>query len=144
MEFLQEAVSYYRRQGAPQDQTALVALLKELQAENGGQLSREQITQAAQLLETKESYLLAVIHRIPSLRLSDKPVLEICGGAVCPKRADLLTYVEKTWGREPEGFILRQTGCMRLCGQGPNIRWKGELYHRADPQLLDRLLPKPK
>ena len=33
---LEETVRYYQNMGAPQDQTALVNLLKEIQQENGG------------------------------------------------------------------------------------------------------------
>ena len=36
---LQEAVEYYRRQGAPSDQAALLSLLREAQQENGGSLT---------------------------------------------------------------------------------------------------------
>ena len=33
---IQEAVAYYKKQGAPSDQTALESLLKEVQQEHGG------------------------------------------------------------------------------------------------------------
>lgn len=137
---LREAAAYYQKQGAPSDQTALIGLLREIQQENGGAVPRHLLAETAALLGAKESYLLAVIGRIPSLRLADTHLLEICAGKNCPKRRDLAAYAEKTWGREPKGFTLRYVPCMRLCGKGPNIRWDGRLYHGADEALLDRLL----
>ena len=35
---MQEAVAWYRRQGAPADQAALTSLLKEVQQEHGGSI----------------------------------------------------------------------------------------------------------
>ena len=67
---MQEAVAYYKKQGAPADQTALVNLLKEVQAQFGG-IDPAHITQAAELLGTKESLLLALVRRMPWLRLPD-------------------------------------------------------------------------
>jgi len=29
---------------------------------------------------------------------------------------------------------------MRLCGKGPNLRLDGTLYHKATPEMLERLL----
>ena len=54
---LQEAVSYYRTQGAPGDQSALVSLLREVQQESGGRLPQGLLPEIAQGLGTKESYL---------------------------------------------------------------------------------------
>lgn len=137
---LNEAISYYRRQGAPGDQTALVSLLREIQQENSGAIPRPMLRQIAQTLGTKENFLLALIRRIPSLRIADAHTLELCAGPNCPKRADLASFVENTWGAKPEGFTLKYVPCMRLCGKGPNIRWDGTLYHQADEALLRRLI----
>ena len=68
---LAEAVAYYRNQGAPGDQSAVIALLRELQQENGGAMPRKLLAEAAELLGTKEALFLALVKRIPSLRLSD-------------------------------------------------------------------------
>ena len=91
---LQEAVDYYRRQGAPGDQNALVNLLREIQAEHGG-IPAYLLPDLAEKLDTKESLLLALIRRIPRLRLADTHCLEICAGPNCPKRADLAAAAEK-------------------------------------------------
>ena len=137
---LEEAVAYYRKQGAPNDQSALVSLLRELQDENGGGIPKGMLPEIAQLLATKESYLLAVIKRIPSLRIADTHILELCGGPNCSKRARLAEFVEKTYGSKPKGFEVRYVNCMRMCGKGPNIRWDGTLYNGADEALIRRLI----
>ena len=141
MEFdLQEAVVYYRRQGAPGDQSALTQLLREVQQAHGGGIPQGLIPELAQLLGTKESFLLAVIRRIPSLRLSDQHLLELCGGPNCSKRASLAAFVARTYGEKPRGFAVKYVPCMRLCGKGPNIKWDGKLYHGADEALIRRLV----
>ena len=139
---LEEAVSYYQRQGAPSDQNMLVALLKEIQQEHGGSIPMDIPARVAELLGTKASMLLALLRRIPSLRLGDKHVLEICCGPNCGKRASLAAFVEKTYGKEPKQFVVKYGNCMRLCGKGPNIKWDGKVYHQADEALLRRLVEK--
>jgi len=137
---LQEAIGYYRKQGAPGDQTALTGLLLEIQQENGGQIPKYLLSDAAEALGVKESFLLALIRRMPRLRLADTHVLELCSGPNCSKRAALADFVEKNWGKNPAGFTVRYVPCMRLCGKGPNLRWDGTLYHRADEALLRKLI----
>ena len=137
---LEEAVAYYKKQGAPGDQSALVSLLREVQNENKGGIPKGLLPQIALLLGVKESYLLAVVKRIPSLRIADTHILELCSGPNCSKRARLAEFVEKTYGKTPKGFEVRYVPCMRLCGKGPNIRWDGTIYHGADEALIRRLL----
>jgi NADH:ubiquinone oxidoreductase subunit E len=137
---LEEAVRYYLNMGAPQDQTALVNLLKEIQLESGGTIPGHILPVVAQLLGSKESYLQAVIRRIPSLRLAALPELQICAGPNCSKRAALASFVEKTYGKSPKTFTVKEVPCMRLCGKGPNIKWNGQLYHKADEQLIRSLV----
>lgn len=134
---LEQALAYYRRQGAPGDQTALVSLLKEAQQEFGC-VPRWLIGETAKEYEVKESYLLAVVKRIPSLRLENTHLLEVCGGPNC--RASLAPFVEKAYGKNPKEFTLKISGCMRMCGKGPNIKWDGKLYNRADEALIRRLV----
>ena len=136
---LKEAIGYYQRMGAPGDQNALVALLKEVQQEYGGVPARILPT-IAEHYGIKEALLQALIRRIPSLRLSDTHLLEICAGPNCPKRAALADFVEKTYGRSPKGFTVKQVPCMRMCGKGPNIKWDGTLYHQADEALIRQLV----
>ena len=139
---LDEAVAYYQRQGAPGDQTAVVALLREIQQENNGAIPVGALTHAAQGLGVKEGFLLAFVRRIPSLRLNDRHILEVCGGPNCSKRAALLDLVEKIWGKDPKGFEVRQVPCLRQCGKGPNIRWDGKLYNAVDEKRLRALIEK--
>jgi NADH:ubiquinone oxidoreductase subunit E len=137
---LEEAVAYYKKQGAPSDQSALVSLLRETQRENGNAIPKGLLTAMAEGLCVKESYLLAIVKRIPSLRISDTHCLELCGGPNCGKRAELAAFVEKNYGAKPKKFELKYVPCMRMCGKGPNIRWDGKIYHGADETLIRRLV----
>ena len=135
---LEEAVSYYRSQGAPGDQSALIGLLKEMQQEHGGSIPAHEVSAVAQTLGVKDSFLLAVIRRIPSLRLADGHLLELCAGPNCGKHTALAEIAESLCG---SGKIrVKYVPCMRMCGKGPNIRFDGKLYHQADAELLKRLL----
>ena len=135
---LEEAVAYYKKQGAPSDQSALVSLLREVQQENGGAISKSALPALTEGLGVKESYLLAVIRRIPSLRLSDMHTLELCGGPNCGKHVALAAAAEKLC--KGKNVTLKFVPCMRLCGKGPNLKWDGTLYHKADEALIKRLL----
>lgn len=136
---LDEAILYYQKQGAPGDQNALTALLKEIQRERGS-VPQYAVAAAAQAYGIKPALILALIRRIPSLRLADTHLLEVCCGPNCPRKRHLADFVEKTWGEKPDKFTLKRVPCMRMCGKGPNIRWDGVIYHGADEQLLRQLI----
>ena len=138
---LEEALSYYRSMGAPGDQNALIGLLKEIQRERGS-ISYADLGAITRGYGIKEGLLLALIRRIPSLRLAGKHTLELCAGPNCSRRVKLADFVEKNWGKNPEHFTVRYVPCMRLCGKGPNIRWDGQVYNGADEELLKKLLQK--
>ena len=138
---MKEALAYYRSQGAPGDQNALKNLLREVQEHSGGAVRPADLGKIAEAYGIKETLLLAVIRRSPSLRLSEEHLLELCAGPNCPRKRDLLGFVERTWGKKPAGFTVRTVPCMRQCGKGPNIRYDGMLYHGADEALLESLLP---
>ena len=133
---LKEAIVYYRRQGAPGDQNALRELLLEVQTESGGSIPEYLLPQIAAELGTKETFLRAVIRRIPSLRLKDCHVLEICAGPNCSRRGQLAALAEQYRGR----VEVKLVPCMRQCGKGPNLRLDGKLFNGADAQLLARLM----
>lgn len=133
---LNEAIAYYRGQGAPGDQNALRNLLAEVQQESGGAIPGYLLPQIAAVLGTKESFLTAIIRRIPSLRLKDCHVLEICGGPNCSRRGRLTQLAETYRGR----VEVKLVPCMRQCGKGPNLRFDGTLYNGADEALLARLM----
>ena len=134
---LEEAVSYYKRQGAPADQTALTALLKEVQQEYGGSIPQGIIPTLATLSGAKESLLLALIRRLPILRLGGRHVLELCAGPNCGRHAALAAAAEKL---QSSRITVRFVPCMRMCGKGPNLKWDGTLYHQADEALIQRLV----
>ena len=136
---LREALDYYKRQGAPADQSALISLLTEVQQEQGGSIPKYLLTEIAGYYAVKESLLLAIIRRIPRLRLADTHLLEVCAGPNCGKSAALATYAEKLCASHPGKITLRFVPCMRLCGKGPNVKWDGTLYHKADEALLNQL-----
>ena len=132
---MDEIVAYYKKMGAPADQTVLVQLLKELQQQ--GILRGDMLSQLSEQLGVKESFLLAVIRRIPGLRLEDTHTLELCAGPNCGKATALARYAEKHC---KDRCQLKFVPCMRLCGKGPNVKFDGKLYHGADENLLDRLI----
>ena len=41
-----------------------------------------------------------------------------------------------------QGITVKFAPCMRLCGKGPNLKWDGKLYHKADENLLKELMQK--
>lgn len=133
---LNEAIEYYRRQGAPGDQNALRNLLSEVQQESGGAVPKHLLGTIAAGLGTKESFLSALIRRIPSLRLAEHHVLEVCAGPNCSRRGRLAQLAERYRDR----VEVKLVPCMRQCGKGPNLRLDGKLYNGADEQLLDRLM----
>ena len=133
---INEAIGYYRSQGAPGDQSALRSLLAEIQAESGGAIPGYLLPRIAEELGTKESFLAAIIRRIPSLRLADHHILEICAGPNCSRRGQLAALAEEYRGRVEVRFVP----CMRRCGKGPNLRLDGRLYNSADGALLRKLM----
>lgn len=134
---MKELLDYYRRQGAPGDQTALVALLKEVQ-QTFGAVPKWAVEEIAENYKIKESFILAVVKRIPSLRLQDTHLLELCAGPNCGKHTTLAATAEKLC--KEKGIELKFMGCQRMCGKGPNIKWDGKRYHKATEELLRELL----
>ena len=135
---LDEAIIYYRNQGAPQDQNALIGLLKEIRQENGGGISRAAVVQIAQAYGIKEGIVLALIKRIPSLRLDSTHLLELCSGRNCGKHTELAAHAEEL-KKSGGNFTLKFIHCMRMCGRGPNIRWDGKIYNGATKELIRKL-----
>ena len=134
---MKEILDYYRRQGAPGDQTALVGLLKELQ-QTYGAVPKWAVGEIAEEYKVKESFILAVVKRIPSLRLQDTHLLQLCAGPNCGKHTALAAEAERLC--KLKGVELKYMGCQRMCGKGPNIRFDGKLYNKATVELLQELL----
>ena len=137
---LTEALAYYKRQGAPADQSAVISLLTELQQEHGGSIPRALLTTAAEYYGVKEALFLAIIRRIPRLRLSDLHTLEICAGPNCGKAAALAKAAENLCAAHPGKISLKFVPCMRMCSQGPNLRLDGKLYHAVTAEMLTQLV----
>ena len=136
---LEEAIVHYGKQGAPGDQNALIALLREIQKESGGTIPLYTLGTVAERYGIRESLLAALIRRIPSLRAGDTHCLEVCAGPNCGKSRMLAECAEALHRKAPDAFVLKLAPCMRMCGKGPNIRWDGKLYNRADEKLLREL-----
>lgn len=137
---LQEALGHYKRLGAPSDQSALISLLTEIQQEHRGSIPNYLIPEIAEYYAVKETLLLAIIRRIPRLRLADTHLLEVCSGPNCGKSAELAACAEKLCAARPGKITLRFVPCMRMCSKGPNIKFDGTLYHKADESLLKGLI----
>ena len=136
---MDEIIEHYKRMGAPGDQQAVIALLREVQGIYGGSIPSWAPERIAESLGTKPGLLLALIRRIPSLRLGEGHLLEICAGPNCGKHPQLLAAAEKlVKGRSD--VALKTIPCQRMCGKGPNIRFDGKLHHKADENLIRRLL----
>mgnify|MGYP003293373836 CR=1 FL=1 len=136
---LEEAIGHSRRMGAPADQQAVISLLREVQKAFGGSIPSAAVETIAEKLGAKPGLLLALIRRIPSLRLGEGHLLEICAGPNCGKHPQVLAAAERiVKGRKD--VTLKTIPCQRLCGKGPNIRFDGKLYHKADEALLRQLL----
>ena len=134
-----EAMEYYRKQGAPSDQHALIGLLKEIQQEQNG-ISRGDIEILVRTMSVKEGLLLALIKRIPSLRLKDTLTLEMCAGPNCGKHTALASYAEKLCKDSGRKIELKFVPCMRMCAKGPNVRLNGKVYHGITEDQLKELL----
>lgn len=133
---LAEAIAHYQSLGAPANQQALIGLLREINTEFNG-IPASSIPTIADRYGIKEGILLALIKRIPSLRLAQGHLLELCAGSNCSK-CTVLAACAETLAAQGK-CTLKYVPCMRLCGKGPNIRWDGRLYHKADEQLLKEL-----
>lgn len=136
---LEEALAYYQSQGAPGDQIALVGLLREIQQNAGGSIPSYTLKTVADAYQIKESLLLLLIKRFPSLRLENLHELVLCAGPNCGKSTALAACGEALVKKSGGKIVLKYTSCMRMCGKGPNLKWDGKLYHQADPELLKKL-----
>ena len=137
---LNEAISYYKQQGAPGDQAALTSLLREIQTENDGGIPAHALNVVAERLGIKVTLLQALVKRIPSLRLENSYCLTLCAGPNCGKHTALAAYAEMLQKESGGKFSLQYVPCMRMCGKGPNIKWGGVVYHQANEALLKKLI----
>jgi len=137
---LLEILQYYKNTNAAGDQTALVSMLKEIQNYFGNGIPSWVLEQIADELNVKESYLQAIIKRIPSLHFSDFHCLELCAGPNCGKYKNLHLFAEKQAKTCSGKVVIKYGSCMRICGKGPNLKWDGKLYNKADEHLIRELL----
>ena len=136
---LEEAITYYKRQGAPGDQSAMISLLREIQQENGG-IPSYMLKEIAASYGIKEGLMLALIKRIPSLRLKDTHTLELCAGPNCGKHTALAAFAEKLCKESAGKMEVKFMPCMRMCAKGPNVRLDGKVFHAMTEEKLLKLL----
>lgn len=137
---LNDAIQYYKKQGAPGDQNALIHLLREIQDENGGSIPMFAVAEVSNAYGIKDTFLKAIIKRIPSLRMTDIHCLELCAGPNCGKHLALAALAEKLQKESAGKFTVKFVPCMRMCGKGPNIRWDRTMYNEANETLLRKLI----
>ena len=146
---LKEAIEYFRRQGAPQNQASLVELLRGVQEESGGALPALALEEIAREYKIKSTLLSALIKRYPSLRNEEAPHrMEVCGDKRCQRQdcAKLHDFIEREFEvrsggiSRKGGFSYKIVGCMKNCGKGPSLKWDGELFPFADRELIIRLV----
>lgn len=135
----EEAVTYYQKQGAPREQSAVVSLLREIQSENGGSIPQYMLERVAQVYEIRASYLLAIVRRIPSLRMSDRHLLEVCAGPNCGKHLHIADCAEQLCKASAGKVQLKFAPCMRMCGKGPNVRLDGTVHNGMTEEKLRKL-----
>ena len=133
-----EALEYYKKMGAPGDQSALIGLLKEVQKAGKGSISRYEVAQICGFYGIKEGLILTLIKRIPSLRLGEGHLLEICAGPNCGRHRALAEYADKLAGN----ITVKYVPCLRMCGKGPNVRLDGKLYHGMTVERLREIAEK--
>lgn len=148
---LAEAIAYYKNQDAPQNQEALINLLREVQEYNNGILPFTALQEIAEAMPLKMSFLEALIKRYPSLRTESTPhILEVCGGPNCARNGSalLLKFIAAEYQVESGGiskkgkFFYKIGGCMKQCGKGPNVKWDGVIYNAMDGAKLKQLIEK--
>lgn len=147
----QEAIAYYKLQDVSQNQQALIELLREIQKNNNGVISYDDLKAVEEAFLLKESFLMAVIKRYPSLRMEDVPhLLEICGGknCACGNSKKLINFITSTYKlssgemTSTGGFKFRVVNCLKQCAKGPNIKWDGIVYNNVNIDKLKKIINK--
>ena len=114
-------------------------MIKPIQTEYKGGIPLYILPEVASAYGIGEGFLKAIIQRIPSLRIQNHHLLEICRGPNCGKHTQISQFAENYLKSHPN-ITIRFVPCMRMCGKGPNLKWDGQLHNRADETLLLRLL----
>lgn len=135
-----EALEYYKRQGAAESQIELKSLLSEIAKEYSGVIPACYVEKISESYKMRESFLLAVIRNMPSVRIENTDCLEICMGSRCTESQNLILFAHKIKDDRKVNLIIKSTQCMHMCGKGPNIKFNGKIYNNADEELIKNLL----
>lgn len=122
---IEEAILYYKKQGAPADQSALVNLLREVQNESGGSIPAWAAARIAGDYGVKETFLQAIIWRIPGLRIGDVHCMELCAGPNCGKHTALASLANELQQTAACKFTVKCALYAPLRqGAKPQMGWK--------------------
>ena len=111
-ETLQEIALYYKNQGAPSDQSALLSCLREAQQACGGMLDAAAQQEIGAVLGVKPTYLQAVAKRISDLKLlGARHTLTVCQGVNCSREGKRIhRYLDDDLGAKPGNTIVGGKG----------------------------------
>ena len=135
-----EALEFYKSQGANSDQNELINFLKEIGSNCGGKIPVHLVGRIAEEYKLKENFILAIIKRIPNLNLENVHCMEVCSGAVCGKNKAFQSVISALQDNKPQNLEIKFTQCMHMCKFGPNIKLDGKVYNHMDENILKELL----
>jgi len=74
----------------------------------------------------------------------EKIKLEICSGTSCHLMGafDLHQAIEALESKYKQYLEINPITCLGKCGQGPNVRFNGEIYTHVTPDQLKNLIEK--
>ena len=146
---LDEAIAFYQSQGAPHQKQALLDLLTEVQRHTGGMITQKTIKHIAHAYDVKKSFLRTFIAQSTGLTAEERThKLRVYGKKSCPKREtkELIDFIMQTYDVKDGGtskigdFSFKIISCKKKCHKTPTIKWDGEVYAHASPQLIRDLI----
>jgi NADH-quinone oxidoreductase subunit E len=131
------------------DQSALIAMLQDIQREEG-YLPRKTLTQLSEQLDVPLSrlYALATFYRAFSLKPTGRHKIGVCLGTACHVRGGqaLLDRLERDLGVRAgqtttnRRFTVDTVRCLGCCSIGPVVRVDNQMYGRVRQDKLGKIL----
>lgn len=126
------------------DQSNLIAILQEIQAENK-YLSEESLTTVAEGLgiSTAKVYSVATFYENFSLEAKGKHIIKVCAGTACHVRKSgpiydaIYEYLGLSGKRKTSAdgmFTLETVACLGACGLAPVMTVDGEVHSKMTPE----------
>lgn len=133
----------------PQRRSALLPALQLAQDETGW-LSRETMSEVADLLETDPNalYDLATFYSLLHTEPTGRYVLRVCNGLTCYIRGcdPLIDHLSSRLGVKPYGtsadglWTLEPFECLAACDGAPAMMVNGDLYRNMNSEQADALI----